>query len=264
MTKLVTPVHSGITHNFALSDLGITKASHSGSRCPQRVSIHDILRDDSLQVRQRVDPRTVHKYAEAMRADAEFPPVTLAHIDGSLYLVDGWHRVAAALANNQYLIWADVSEMTFDEARWYAAKANTEHGLPLKSKEVREVFRAFIDTRQHVLGNGGKRLMPYREIAKRIGKPFSTTRNWMEADYPRLFEEYRQMANGAPDEMDFDREAKAMERRLRQAEADIHNVRNTGRTLDPEKLGKLICTLGETLRDLETKPYEPVKVVTDF
>jgi hypothetical protein len=52
-----------------------------------------------------------------MQAGAEFPPVTLAHIDGSLYLVDGWHRVAAALANNQYLILSDVFEMTFDEAR---------------------------------------------------------------------------------------------------------------------------------------------------
>ena len=196
-----------------------------------------------------------------MQAGAEFPPVTLAHIDGSLYLVDGWHRVAAALANNQYLIWASVSEMTFDEARWYAAKANTEHGLPLKAKELREVFRAFIETNRHMQG---QKLMPYREIAKRIGKGFSTIRNWIKADYPRLFEKYQLMANGASDTTEFDREAKAMERRLTQAEADIRNVRNTGRTLDSENLGKIIYTLRETLRDLETKPYEPVKVVTDF
>jgi len=69
-----------------------------------------------------------------MQAGAEFPPVTLAHIDGSLYLVDGWHRVAAAITNNQHLVWADISEMTFNEARWYAAKANTEHGLQLKPR----------------------------------------------------------------------------------------------------------------------------------
>jgi transposase len=198
-----------------------------------------------------------------MQAGAEFPPVTLAHIDGSLYLVDGWHRVAAALANNQYLILANVSEMTFDEARWYAAKANTEHGLPLKAKELREVFRAFIETRQHEQERG-QRLMPYREIAKRIGKGFSTIRNWMKADYPRLFEKYQQMANGAPDDTDFDREAKMMERRLTKAEADIRNVRNTGRALDPENLGKLIHAVRETLSDLETKPYEPVEFNVDF
>lgn len=196
-----------------------------------------------------------------MQAGAEFPPITLAHIDGSLYLVDGWHRVAAALTNNQYLVCADIFEMTFNEARWYPAKANTEHGLQLKSKELREVFRAFIETDRHLQG---QKLMPYREIAKRIGKGFSTIRNWMKADYPSLFEKYQQMANGLPDNTNFDREAKIMERRLTQAEADIRNVRNTGRTLDPENLGKLIYTLRETLGDLETNPYEPVRFVVDF
>lgn len=261
MTKLVTPVPSGITQNSAVPDLGSSKAIHPASRCSQRVPIHDILKDDSLQVRARVEPRVVRQYSEAMQAGAKFPPVVLAHIDGSLYLVDGWHRVAATLANNQSVIWADVSEMTFNEARWYAAKANTEHGLPLKAKELREVFRAFIETDQHMLG---QRLMPYREIGKRIGKGFSTIRNWMKADYPRLFEKYQQMANGAPEAMDFDPVAKMMERRLAKAEADIYNVRNTGRTLEPEYLGKLIHTLRETLSDLETKPYEPVRVVVDF
>ena len=86
----------------------------------------------------------------------------------------------------------------------------------------------------------------------------------MKADYPRLFEKYQQMANGAPDETDFDREAKIMERRLTQAEADIRNVRNTGRTLDAENLGKLIHALRETLGDLETNPYEPVRFIVDF
>lgn len=260
MTKPVTPVRFD-NHKSAVSDLGSSKANHSYSRCPQRVPIHDILRDDSLQVRAHVEPRVIRQYSEAMQAGAEFPPVTLAHIDGSLYLVDGWHRVAAALANNQYLILADVSEMTFDEARWYAAKANTEHGLPLKTKELREVFRAFIETNRHMQG---QKMMPYREIAKRIGKGFSTIRNWMKADYPRLFEKYQQMANGTPDDTDFDREAKIMERRLTKAEADLHNVRNAGRTLDPGHLGKLIHTLRETLNDLETKPYEPVTFFVDF
>ena len=261
MTKFVTPVPSDITRKFSLSHLGAAKANHSLARSEQRVQIHDILRDESLQVRTRVDPRTVRQYSEAMQAGAEFPPVTLAHIDGSLYLVDGWHRIAATLANSKAVILADVSEMTFNEARWYAASANRKHGLPLKTKELREVFRAFIETDQHMQG---QKLMPYREIAKRIGKGFSTIRNWMDADYPQLFEKYQQKANGAPEPTDFDPVAKAAERMLAKAEADVHNVRNIGRTLEPENLGKLIHTLRETLSDLETKPYEPVRFVADF
>jgi len=226
----------------------------------QRVALRDILRDNALQVRTRVEPRTVRQYAEAMQAGAEFPPVKLARIEGSLYLVDGWHRCDAAMLNDQFHIWAEVSDMTFNEAHWQAAKANTQHGLPLKTKEYREVFRAFIDSDQH---QQGKKLMPYREIAIHIGKPFSTIRNWMEADYPRLFKKYQQNANSAPGEAFADREAKQMQRRLREAEAAVHNVRNIGRTLDPRSLGELINALREILSDLESKPYEPVKVA-DF
>ena len=260
MTKPVTPVRFD-NHNPTVSYPGSSKGINSASQCPKRIPIHDILRDDTLQVRARVDTATIRRYSDAMQAGAEFPPVTVAHINGSLYLVDGWHRVAAALANNQYLIWADVSEMTFDEARWYAAKANIEHGLQLKSKELREVFRAFIETNRHVQG---QRLMPYREIAKRIGKGPSTIRNWMKADYPKLFKQYALMANGVAKNTDFDLEAKNMERRLTQAEAELYNVRNAGHTLDPESLGKLIYTLRETLSDLETKPFEPYTFEVEF
>jgi hypothetical protein len=161
-----------------------------------------------------------------MQAGAEFPTVVLAHINGSLYLVDGWHRIEASLLNDHLLIWAVISEMTLDEARWEAAKANTIHGLPLKTKELREVFRAFIDTRQHE--HGSEKLMPYREIAKRIGKGFSTIRNWMRADYPMLFRKYQQMANGASEAGEFDREEKAMQRRLTKAVAGVHNARKSG------------------------------------
>jgi hypothetical protein len=259
MTKTVTPVHSGITLNTTTSDLGKTKAS-SFAASAQRVALKDILRDDALQVRAKVDHRVVLKYAEKMRAGAEFPPIKLARINGSLYLVDGWHRFGAACENDQWYLWADISDMTLDEARWQAAKANTQHGLPLKTREYRDVFRAFIDSDQHTQG---KKLMPYREIATQIGKPFSTIRNWMEADYPRLFKKYQQNANGVPGEAVDDREEKQMRRRLGDAEAALYNVKNIGRTLDPRCLGELISTARGVLSDLENKPYQPV-MAADF
>lgn len=261
MTKLITPVRSGITQSSSFPVLGNTKAKHAVSGSKQLVALHDILRDDSLQVRSRVEPKTVRQYSEAMRGGAEFPAITLARIDGSLLLVDGWHRVEAALSNNEYAIWANVFVMTFDEAKWQAAKANTQHGLPLKTKEYREVFRAFIDSEQH---RQGRKLMPYREIARHIGKGFSTVRNWMKADYPQLFKKYQEMSNSAADAGKVDREAKMMQRRLTKAEAGVRNARNIGRTLDPVHLGVLINTLGETLATLQNRPYEAVIPITDI
>jgi hypothetical protein len=261
MTKLITPVHSGICKNTNSSALGSAKAKQRIKSCPQQVAIHDILRDDFLQVRARVEPKVVRQYAEAMKAGAEFPPIILAHIDGSLYLVDGWHRLEAALVIGQDIVWADVCEMTFDEARWQAAKANTQHGLPLKTAEYREVFRAFIESGHH---RPKQRLMPYREISRHIGKGFSTIRNWMQTDYPELFAEYQDMANAAPDATASDRNAKLMRRRLVEAEAGLRNARNIDRTLDPSLLGELVNILREILSDLESQPYVPVTLVTDF
>jgi len=261
MTKLITPAHSGTTQSTSAPVLGNPEAKHANNGCQQLIALHDILRDDSLQVRTRVEPKTVRQYSEAMRGGAEFPPITLARIDGSLFLVDGWHRFEAAMANNENSIWAYVFVMTFDEAKWQAAKANTQHGLPLKTKEYREVFRAFIDSEQH---RQGRKLMPYREIAKRIGKGFSTVRNWMKADYPQLFKQYQEMANSAPDAGTVDREAKMMHRRLTKAEDGVRNARNIGRTLDPVHLGVLINTLGETMVALQNRPYEAVVPIADI
>ena len=90
MTKTVTPVHSGTVQNNAFTDLRDTGIPRFPMPSAQRVALRDILRDNALQVRTRVDPRTVRHYAEAMQAGAEFPPIKLARIDNSLYLVDGW------------------------------------------------------------------------------------------------------------------------------------------------------------------------------
>jgi hypothetical protein len=62
--------------------------STSSQATLQIVLLRDILRDDSLQVRATMQQSVISKYAEALAAGAEFPPVVLAYIDGSLYLVE--------------------------------------------------------------------------------------------------------------------------------------------------------------------------------
>ena len=56
--------------------------------------------------------------------------------------------------------------MTMGEGRWAAATANMAHGLPLKPKELRNVFAAYITARQHYKANG--RLKSYRDMAATI------------------------------------------------------------------------------------------------
>jgi len=263
MTKLITPVHSGNDDSPLTNAFGVA-VTHQVVQTTYRVFIRDILKDDSLQVRKNVQTATVRRYAEAMRTGAEFPPVTLGSIGGSLYLVDGWHRVAAAQLNDHSIISATIATMTRSEAEWLAAEANIRHGLSLKSKEYRQVFRAFIRSGQHRLK--GRRLMAYRDIAKRLGKCFSTIRNWMKADFPEEFALYQRMPENVPERSEADPEKAAIEQALREAQEAVQLTRNLGRTLDPSSLGQLIKSLQSVLNELVTKPYEPVIVIetTDF
>lgn len=65
-----------------------------------------------------------------------------------------------------------------------AASANLEHGLQLKSDELRNVFKAYVSSRQHLRGKGYSK--SYREIGVELGKVHTTIRNWMQKDFPDI------------------------------------------------------------------------------
>ncbi|ABS66349.1 conserved hypothetical protein [Xanthobacter versatilis] len=60
------------------------------------------------------------------------------------------------------------------------------HGLPLKSRELRAVFKAYVGSGRH---RDGVRFRSYREIAVDLASRVShtTIRNWMEQDFPSVF-----------------------------------------------------------------------------
>ena len=148
------------------------------------VRIADLLRDDRFQVRQRLDGGTIARYSRAMAAGSEFPPVTVALVDGVPVLVDGWHRVEALLAIDRHVVEAEVIKATEQEAVWMAASANMSHGLPLRRAELRHVFRAYVSSRQHLKKRGIK---SYRDMAKDLpGVSHNTIRNWMQKDFPKI------------------------------------------------------------------------------
>lgn len=155
------------------------------------VSIASILCDPSYQVRQKIDPGTVRRYANIYRNGGTMNPVTIAKVNETVVLVDGWHRIAALESLGHHTVCAVVVEATEKEARWMAAKANMEHGLPLKASEYRNAFKAYIRAKQHLLNRG--RFKSYRQIAQELGgqKNHTTIRNWMKEDFPKIAQQYR-------------------------------------------------------------------------
>lgn len=184
------------------------------------------------------------------------PPVKVAQINGAFILTDGWHRVAALESLGRGQVEALVEPVKSErEVHWLAAKANTEHGLPLKSKEYRKVFRAFVSARKHRRADGSYK--SYRDIAVEIGgaRAHTTIRNWMEKDFPSVFR-----AMGGPDEPWDERPdittpavslAVVVLEALKEARAGMPGV------IDPYDRGEVVAQLEEMLDEAKGLPWKP-------
>jgi hypothetical protein len=222
-----------------------------------KVKLSLITKDVALQVRNAIHSGAVKRYAELIRNGKVLRPIKLASVDDVLFLVDGWHRLEAMESLGQEFADAEVIQANRQEAIWLAATANLEHGVQLKQSEFRNVFRAYIKSRQHLKGH--RKVKSYREIGEELGKPHTTIRNWMLADYPEI------AARMAGNE-DFVGEGglQAVPKQSpNEALQHLGMVREAFRqSSDPDYRGALISSLRVALTDMEasggwTLPLEP-------
>lgn len=187
------------------------------------VAIQLLVRHADYQVRQEINPETVDRYANVLRAhpealgrDAEgnplgrspLPPIKVAMVNGALVVVDGWHRIAAHEQLELRDIEAEITgNLSEEDARWMAAKANMQHGLPLKRKELRAAFGAFVKAHQHVIRDPqgrpyADRFKSYAVITSDFGglAGRSTIQRWMQEDFPKIAREIGEGFSGHPAE----------------------------------------------------------------
>ena len=149
------------------------------------LNIDRLVIDPSFQVRRQTDHQKVREYARAMENGVRFPPLTVAKVEGGLFLVDGFHRYEAYRSLGVQRVDADVRQMTLKEALRTSAVCNLSHGLPLTKTEKRRAFKQFINGGGHLKG---KRFKSYREIAQELQGigGHTTIRNWMIKDFPKI------------------------------------------------------------------------------
>jgi ParB-like chromosome segregation protein Spo0J len=146
--------------------------------------INDLVMDPKFQMRNDLNDQVISRYVTVLKSEKEMPPIKVALIDKMYLLLDGWHRVEATKELGQHKIKAIVLEVSRTEALWIAASANLEHGLQLKGMELKNVFKAYIRAKQHVLPNGHYK--SYRQIGREIGKTHHTVISWMKELYPKI------------------------------------------------------------------------------
>jgi hypothetical protein len=144
-----------------------------------------------------------------------------------------------------------------------AAEANLTHGMPLKNKELKEAFRAYVSTRQH---RKGQRFRSYREIASDLGgvKAHTTVRNWMKKMFPSVF---RAMGGWEEEDEDTDPDLSTTKQctafglamdaldQLRAAACGVG---------DPEERGDVIATTTEVLEEIKQGGPSRVRPPSDF
>lgn len=137
-----------------------------------RVPIDDLVIDQTVQLRARwLDQSTVQEYVVAMTNGSTFPPVVAFSDNGTLWLADGFHRVAAAKFLGRTEIEADVRTGSMQVAKVHAASANAINGKPMSRDEKQEA---------------GKRLIKLtswsdREIARKLALNNGTVSKWRQA-----------------------------------------------------------------------------------
>lgn len=219
------------------------------------VAITDLVRDPDYQVRGRLDDATISRYANALAEGCNMPPIRVADVEGSLIVVDGWHRLAAYDRLGTWTVDAIITEATAGEAGWMAAVANLTHGLPLSNAEIRRAFQALIKARQHIAKptQGAMMrgtLLSYRDLAQLLGGlvRHTTIRGWMMKDFPGIA---RRM--GGEDAAYLPREArrddeKAPFNAIMAAVANV--VSNAGQVRDPHRRWDMIEALQGALEQV--------------
>jgi len=126
------------------------------------MKIVDVRLDGGTQPRGWLNEETVAGYAEALARGDIFPPARVVYDGTSYWLIDGFHRIAAA----RRCAWTDfecsVDSGTLEDAQWRSYSVNAAHGLQRSNEDKRRAIRAALLHPQ-----GGSK--SDREIATHVG-----------------------------------------------------------------------------------------------
>jgi len=151
--------------------------------------------DPALQVRKEMNRDTIKNYEKAYRNGVKLPPLLIAErigatpLENMYVILNGFHRFVALKNIRQESVTARVvtvdQHVSLHHLRWLGGRENLKNGLPLKAKDTRELFRAYVKAKQHKIGNTYK---SYRKIAEEMAfVTHQTIANWMQSDFPSVY-----------------------------------------------------------------------------
>lgn len=220
----------------------------------QAVHVGDIVRDPMFQVRLKGIPKLAKKYADEMQCGHKFPAVSIADVEGTLYLVDGWHRTdAAAEILGSTTIEAVVRKLSRKEALGLASEANATHGHGLSQADKRKKLAMHIRAGKHKKGR--EIVQTYGDLSEYLGIKKTTLYRWMEKDHPPTFEKMKkdtpQKRDAEPPEA-FDYDPENLRRALEALRMALHHC---DLLRDPEKRQEAIDGAERVIVQMKLKEH---------
>lgn len=110
-----------------------------------KMFLSSIRVDGGTQPRSAIDQNIVAEYAEALKAGAKFPPVTVFHDGADHWLGDGFHRFHAHRHAGLDSIAAEIRTGTQRDAVLFSVGANAAHGLRRSNEDKRKAVLTLLE-----------------------------------------------------------------------------------------------------------------------
>jgi hypothetical protein len=117
-------------------DNQISEVAVDGSQT-RWLKVKEIIVDHDVSARVHLNHEAVDGYAEMMKANAVFPPITVFSDGSNYWLADGFHRLTAAKLLRYAEIRAEIIRGDKRDARLFAAQSNITHGLRRTNEDKR-------------------------------------------------------------------------------------------------------------------------------
>ena len=137
------------------------------------LELEKIRIDGGTQPRVELNQDVITDYADQLRNDATFPPVTVFYDGAAYWLADGFHRYHAHRNAGRKEIIVDIQTGGLREAILYSVGANTEHGLRRTNEDKRKAVETMLTNELVSMDEDGN---PWgdREIARLCGVHHTT------------------------------------------------------------------------------------------
>jgi len=111
---------------------------------PREIALEDLCLDAGTQLRARLDQATIAEYARDLLDGDQLPPVAAVSDGATTWLIDGFHRIAAARRAGRTSIQTMVRIGTHRDAIIGAAGANRDHGLRRTRADKQRAIQALL------------------------------------------------------------------------------------------------------------------------